>query len=95
MTLEEQRRKDAYSLLNNLIKAEKLERKKFKSLGEIEIIGLKSEIQVWKLIQWCELLEMPYNREDWGGNKSCGSNWDIVYFTYKGFTFFELVEKEN
>ena len=101
MNTQEQAKKDAWAYLNALVKAYRLSRKTFASLNAagIKILSNQLEngyirIQMYGLKQWCELLEMPYFGTDWDGNKSCGSNYDEIYFIYKGCKFFDLVEKE-
>lgn len=94
MTEQERARKDARTFLNNLVKAQKLMRKTYASLGGVMVLITNNHVQMWNLRHWCELLGMDYIREDWDGNSACGSNWDIVYFEYEGFKFFDLVPKE-
>lgn len=82
--------KNAWSWLNSVVKAIKTINKgcgKIYSLQKIDVF------QVHPLIDWCELLEIPYKRVDWDGNEACESDWDEVYFVYKGIRFFELVSK--
>ena len=86
------KQKEAYKLLNSYVKAKKFLNKK---LDKIRTLDTDMKVQMRNLIEWCELLEISYNRIDWDGNTSCGSNWDEVFFDYKGCHFFELVEKEE
>lgn len=95
MTIDQQKRTDAQKLLNCLVKSQKLMRKEFNSLSGIKVIGLRDDIQLLSLASWCELLNIQYTRTDWDGNEYCETNWDIIYFWYKGFKFFELVAKEE
>lgn len=95
MTKQERARKDAHTFLNNLVRVQKLMRKTYKSLEGVEAVIFSNRIQMDHLIHWCQLLDMDYVREDWDGNSVCCSNWDIVYFEYEGFKFFDLVEKEE
>lgn len=98
MIPEEQRKKDAWSMLNILVKAEKLKRKRYSSLGDIHVLDIKhsrGDVHMSHILDWCELLGMPYIREDWDGNEQCNSNWDIVYFEYHDVEFFGLVTKEE
>lgn len=97
-TMETPEMKDAVAFLNCQIRAQKLMRKKFANLTKagIRVLGLdhRNDIHMSGFINWCKLLGMPYTRADWDGNEQCESNWDIVYFDFKGYRFFELVDKE-
>lgn len=93
LNTEEQRKKDAIAFLNCQVKAQTLLRKKFNSIPDIFILSGKKVVQMCGIIEWCELLDMQYVREDWDGNEHCHSNWDVVYFDFKGIRFFELVDK--
>ena len=95
VTIDEQKKQDALAFLNCQVKAQKMMRKKFASLGGVELISLRDDIQIWNLMQLIEILEMPYIREDWDGNDVCDSDRDIIYFDYKGYRFFQLVDKEK
>ena len=95
VTIDEQKKQDALAFLNCQVKAQKMMRKKFASLGGVELTSLSDDIQIWNLMQLIEILEMPYIREDWDGNEVCDSDSDIIYFDYKGYRFFQLVDKEE
>lgn len=84
-------------LLNQLIAtAEKTQNTVYsEQVGDIRVISPIMKFQMVNLAEWCKLLGKKYKKEDWNGNEQCGSNWDIIYFEYKGVLFFELVEKEN
>lgn len=83
--------KNAWSYLNGAVKGIKTIKK---GCGEIKPLNGLDIFQMSHLLDWCKLLEMPYERVDWAGNVHCESNWDEVFFVYKGIRFFELVEKE-
>ncbi len=89
--------KDAWEFVKSIVKAEKLKRKQFGTLENvhINILGLRNEIQMTNLPYLCKLLNFAYIREDWDGNEDCDTNYDILYFMYKGFKFFELEERRN
>lgn len=91
----EQQKKDAWSFLNCQVKAQNLARKRFKSIKRTYNLDVmdKANVLMSGLIQWCKLLDMEYYRVDWEGNEHCKSNWDMVYFDYKGYRFFELLPK--
>ena len=93
--MKEFEKSDAVKFLDRLIKSYKLRNNKFKSLGDlyIRVLGNRPVIQMCGLAKWCTLLNMPYNREDWNGNEQCNTDWDMIWFVYKGVQFFELVEK--
>lgn len=93
--MKEFEKSDAVKFLDRLVKSYKLRDKKFKSLEDldIKILANRPIIQMSGLEKWCALLNMPYNREDWQGNIHCDTNWDMIWFVYKGVQFFELVEK--
>ena len=95
VTIDEQKKQDALAFLNCQVKAQKMMRKTFESLGDVSPLGLYKDIHVYNLIHLCDILEVPYIRENWDGNKQCNSNWDIVYFYYKGYKFYSLVDKEG
>lgn len=84
-------------LLNQLIAAaEKTQNTVYsEQVGEIEVLSPIMKFQMHNLAEWCKLLGKKYKKEDWDGNELCDSNWDIIYFEYKGVQFFELVEKEG
>jgi len=86
---------DAYKFLNCQVKAQKLMRKHFNSLPVRSAAEMdKNPTQLFGLKEMCDLIELPYKREDWQGNAHTNVNWDIVYIDYKGYRFFELVDKE-
>ena len=89
--------KDAWEFIKGVVKAEKLKRKQFGTLESVHIrmLDLKSEVHITNLPYLCKLLNFAYIREDWEGNEHCNSNYDILYFIYKGFKFFELEERRN
>lgn len=99
METMEQKRADAWKFVNCHVKANKLAEKKFSSLEDSGICTLRSDInrhvQMHGIIELCYLIDMPFLREDWDGNKYCDSNWDIIWFEYRGVRFFELVDKEE
>ena len=84
---------DAHAFLNELVKSQKLLNKVYTSLEGVKVLSVNNSIHMTNLAHWCELLDMPYIREDWDGNEHCHSNWDVVYFDFKGIRFFELVDK--
>ena len=86
---------DAHAFLNELVKSQKLLKKVYTSLDGVTVLFPRPEVQMTNIIHWCELLDMPYIKEDWDGNTACSSNYDIIYFIFKGITFFELVDKEG
>ena len=86
---------DAHAFLNELVKSQKLLGKVYKSLDGVKVLSVNNSVQLVNLAHWCELLDMPYIKEDWDGNAVCNSNDDIIYFVFKGITFFELIDKEE
>lgn len=87
---------DAYKFLNYQIKANKMLKKRFNSLGDIRTTGISSEIQLGGDISiLCKAIDEEVIREDWNGNKACEANYDIIYFYYRGYKFFELVDKDE
>lgn len=99
LTKEEQMVKDAWEFVNCQVTASKLQTKRFTSLlsddykQRIYRISDSKEVHTNALIRLSELTGIPYNRVDWVGNKSCETNYDEVYFIYKGVKFFALVDK--
>lgn len=92
----EKQKNDAWSFIRCQVKAQKLMRKHFKSIDGVEAICNDKTIHIYGgVVMLAELAGLDYRREDWNGNKSCNSNWDMVYFTYEGYTFFELVSKDT
>lgn len=89
--------KDAWEFIKSIVKAQKLMRKQFGTIenAHIHLLGLSNRIQITNLEYLCKLLHFNYVREDWDGNEVCDSDNDIIYFMYKGYKFFELVDKEK
>lgn len=88
---------DAWEFIKSVVKAEKIKRKQFGTLENVHIrmLDLKDDVHITNLPYLCKLLNFSYIREDWDGNEHCNSNYDILYFMYKGFKFFELEERRN
>lgn len=85
---------DAYKFLNCQIKANKILKKRFNSLGDVHTAVNCSEIQlVGDISKLCEVIDEEVIREDWDYNEHCNTNYDIIYFAYRGYRFFELVDK--
>lgn len=99
LTKEEQMVKDAWEFVNCQVTASKLQNKRFTSLlGDdykqcIYRIYAPKEVHTNALIRLSELTGIPYKRVDWKGNESCETDYDEVYFIYKGVRFFALVDK--
>ena len=99
LTKEEQMVKDAWEFINCQVTASKLQTKHFTSLWSdnykqcIYRISSAKEVHTNALIRLSELTGIPYNRVDWKGNESCETNYDEVYFIYKGVRFFALIDK--
>ena len=91
----EKKKNDAWSFIRCQVKAQKLIRKQFASIKSVKVIGTANTIHMEGLVELAEIAGIPYYRNDWEGNRSCGSNWDIAYFDYDGYTFFELVRKDE
>ena len=91
----EKRRNDAWSFIRCQVKAQKLMRKSFESLGDVHVLGLHNTIHLHAgVVTLARLTGLDWVREDWEGNDACDSNWDIVYFDYDGYRFFELIFKD-
>lgn len=92
----EKQKNDAWSFIRCQVKAQKLMRKHFQSLGSVHALNLSDMIHLSEgAVALAELTGLEWAREDWEGNEMCGSNWDIVYFDYAGYRFFELVFKDT
>lgn len=50
------------------------------------------EIHISGLIKLAEIIGFPWVRVIWDGNVQCGTNHDEVYFEYRGYKFFQLVD---
>lgn len=89
----------AYSWLNKQIKAFKLAN----SVLPHEQFGYtsgilytdKHELHIGGVFKIAEIIGADVIREDWDGNEQCKTNHDIVYFWYRGFKIFQLVDKET
>ncbi len=103
LTEQEQLIKDAWSFLNIHVKAFKLAQKKFVDLKNVGIyrLGITGNYDEFPLVHTsnvallAELTGHTISRIDWSGNEQCNSNYDEIYFYYKGVRFFELAEKEE
>lgn len=95
MKKERNDKNDACAFLNGLVTAQKLLRKRFESLEakRIYVVHPGNTIMISNLAEWCNLLDQEYGRVDWDGNEQCDTNWDKIFFNYKGFEFYELVDK--
>lgn len=96
MTKEEKRLyDDAMAFLNMQVKAIKMMNKKFETLvGEnISRLNKPETVQLYNILKLCEIANLPFTRRDWDGNETCNSDWDEVYFTYKGIKFYGLEDK--
>lgn len=92
----EKQKNDAWSFIRCQVKAQKLMRKHFQSLGSVQVLGLTNTIHLSdNVVSLATLTGLEWVREDWEGNEACGGNWDIVYFDYDGYRFFELVFKDT
>lgn len=85
---------NAYKWLNMQIKAEKMRRKQFSDFIRVTGTFTNNEIQITGIEELAKILDIDINRETWSGNESCNTNWDIIYFQYRNYKFFELVDKE-
>lgn len=99
MTTEEKRfYEDAWTFINMQVKAAKMMNKKFDTLQTEDIINLSApvkKIQMYNIIKLCKIANIPTIRQDWAGNASCSTDYDEVYFIYKGIKFFGLEDKED
>lgn len=85
---------NAMSFINCQIKGRKMIKKTFDGL-DVQALSISNKIHIAGLRTLCNIVNFQYSRDDWDGNTTCNSDWDIVYFDYKGFRFFELVGKED
>ena len=85
---------NAYKWLNMQIKAEKMRRKSFEKSIRVSGTFQENVIQIVNLEELAKILDIEINREDWHGNESCNTNWDIIYFWYHNYKFYELADKE-
>ena len=88
-------RDDAFKFLNTQVKAHNMIKKTYESLPQVHTISVPKSIHVYGLLTLMDVIDLPFVREDWEGNIDCESNWDIVYLMYKGYRFYDLVEKED
>lgn len=89
---------NAYKWLNVQVKAEKMRRKVFEAGDDVTKCAgspTEKEIQVVNILPLLDVLGISSYRSDWDGNKNCGTDYDIVWFYYLNYKFFELVEKEK
>ena len=97
LTKEEQIVKDAWEFVNCQVNSIKQRDKKFRSLNDDEdSIGIYPQdknVHMHGLIRLSELTNISYNRISWSGNAACETDYDEVYFIYKGVRFFQLVDK--
>ena len=95
--IEEHQKEIIYNWLNKQIKSVKLARTKLPR--ELNIYGSNlmciydKEIHIVGVIDIANALGIEYFRENWDGNEIAKRNCDEVWFYYKNFKFFELVEK--
>lgn len=85
---------NAYKWLNMQIKAEKMRRKQFSNFINVSGTFTNNEIQITGIEELAKILDIDITRETWSGNESCNTNWDIIYFQYRNYKFFELTDKE-
>lgn len=90
-----QKEKDFWAFISCQIRAKRFMCTQFESLDGMRVMRLDTDINVHKMLPILNELDIPYVREDWEGNKSCDSDWDIIYFYHKGYKFWELTEKEE
>lgn len=93
------KRKMVYKWLNKQITAwkfgtSKLPYEHFGSAYGIVATSAK-ELHISGVQTIAEIIEVPVIREDWDGNAQCNTNHDIIYFWYRGFKVFQLVDKEE
>lgn len=91
----EQLKSNAFAWMNKQIKAVKMMRKSFHEKVSNITPPVYNRIQVHGLIELSEITDIPYVREPWEGNKSQNVLYDIIYFTYDGYRFFELLDRED
>lgn len=92
------RKKEAKNYLDKLVKAQNIMRTAFpiNEFRTLKPIISNNHIQFGNdLAEWCKLLDIQYTREYWDGNETCNSNWDILYFDYHGYRFFQLTDAEK
>ena len=90
----EQLKSNAFAWMNKQIKAVKMMRKPFHDKVSNLMPPVYNRIQVRGLAELSDIIEIPYVREPWSGNKHNPVSYDEIYFTYDGYRFFELVDKE-
>lgn len=90
----EQLKSNAFAWMNKQIKAIKMMRKSFHEGVKNIMPPVYNRIQVRGLAELSAIIEIPYVREPWSGNKYNPVSYDEIYFTYGGYRFFELVDKE-
>lgn len=59
------------------------------------ITGAPPEIHLWGLRTAAEALGLEVLSNLWDGNKTCKSNYNIIYFYYGSVKFFELEDRED
>lgn len=92
MTITSKKR-EAQEFLQSLVEANKQLHKTL--WGSIQVLSIENKVQLTNLEVLCDALEKPYFRDDWKGNKTCESNYDIIYFECENIVFYELVDKEG
>lgn len=91
----EQLKSNAFAWMNKQIKAVKMMRKSFHEGVKNIMPPVYNRIQVRGLAELSDIIEISYVREPWEGNKHHPDVlYDEIYFTYDGYRFFELVDKE-
>lgn len=93
LTKEEQMVKDAWEFINCQVNAIKQRDKKFTSLADIGCYNHDKKVHLHGLLKLSALTNIPYSRIEWDGNDVCNSQYDEVFFIYKGVRFFELADK--
>ena len=96
MKTPEANKKDlVFAWMNKQIKASKIEGTALFD-NEIRRTYADNTIHVHKGIKKIsEITGISYFEEDWDGNKTCNTNYNIVYLMYKNYKFFELADKEE
>ncbi len=91
----EQLKSNAFAWLNKQIKADRMMKKSFhEEVSNITPSSFK-QIHISGLIKVSEITGIPYKRIGWDGNEHCKTNHDEVFFYYKGYKFFQLIDKDK
>ena len=97
--MEDHKKELVYSWLNKQVKAWKLANSElpYEEFGYISgIINTdRKELHIHGTEKLAHIIGAEIIREDWDGNEQCHTNNDFIYFWYRGFKVFQLVDKET